>query len=206
MATMNTDTGRARRQRLDVAARREAILAAALRCYAEAPYAEVSVADVAREAHSSTALVFHYFGSKAALYGEVVTAAVAELSRTQQAAIEAIPEGAPRRDRVRASILIYLDHIAAHPRTWAAPLLGGEEPPEAVTVRHQARASYVEALRGLLRPAAWTRHDYALWGYFGFLDQACLRWVSQGCPNDQRDALADAALGALEGALGDWGS
>ncbi len=203
---MSSDTDRARRQRLDVAARREAILTAALRCYAEAPYAEVSVADVAREAHSSTALVFHYFGSKAALYAEVVTAAVAELSRAQQVAIEAIPDGAPTRDRVRASILVYLDHIAAHPRTWAAPLLGGEEPPEAVAIRRQARGSYVEALHELLRPAVWTRHDYALWGYFGFLDQACLRWVSQGCPDDQRDALTDAALGALEGSLGDWGS
>lgn len=202
---MSSDTGRARRQRLDVAARREAILAAALRCYAEAPYAEVSVADVAREANSSTALVFHYFGSKAALYAEVVTAAVGELGRAQRVAIDAIADGAPKRDRVRASILVYLDHIAAHPRTWAAPLLGGEEPPEAVEIRHQARSSYVEALRALLRPAEWTRHDYALWGYFGFLDQACLRWVDQGCPDDQRDALAEAALGALEGALGDWG-
>lgn len=203
---MSSGTGHPRRQRLDVAARREAILAAALRCFAEAPYAEASVADVAREANSSAALVFHYFGSKAALYAEVVSAAVAELGRAQRVAIDALADGAPKRDRVRASILVYLDYIAAHPRTWAAPLLGGEEPPEAVAVRRQARSSYVEALRALLRPAQWTRHEYALWGYFGFLDQACLRWVNQGCPDDQREALADAALGALEGALGDWGA
>jgi hypothetical protein len=115
-------------------------------------------------------------------------------------------QGASARDRVRASLLIYLDHIATHPTTWAAPLLGREEPREALDVRHRARAGYVAALRNLLKPAAWARNDYALWGYFGFLDQACLRWVETGCPESGRHALIDAALGALEGALGEWGS
>ena len=61
-------------------------------------------------------------------------------------------------------------------------------------------------MRELLRPTAWARHEYALWGYFGFLDHACLHWVEQGCPADDRDAVAEACLGALQGALGDWGS
>ena len=30
------------------------------------------------------------------------------------------------------------------------------------------------------------------------------RWVHAGCPDDQRHSLVDAALGCLEGALGDW--
>lgn len=206
MGSEDTAVPGGRRQRLDTTARREAILAAALQCYAEAPYAEVSVAEIARTAQASSALVFHYFGNKATLYAEVVAAAVAELSAAQRSAVAGLAEGAPKRDRVRASILVYLDHIATHPRTWAAPLLGGEEPPEAVAVRHQARGAYVEALRELLRPSDWARHEYALWGYFGFLDQACLHWVEQGCAADDREAIADACLGALQGALGDWGS
>ena len=48
------------------------------------------------------------------------------------------------------------------------------------------------------------RDDFALWGYLGFLDDACLRWVRAGCPAEQRHSLVDAALGCLEGALGDW--
>lgn len=203
---MSSSTPTTRRQRLDTATRREAILNAAMECYAEAPYAEVSVAEIAATAQASSALVFHYFGSKASLYAEVVAAAVATLAQTQRNAVAALAEGAPKRDRVRASILVYLDHIATHPNTWAAPLLGGEEPAEAVTVRQQARTDYVEALRDLLQPTTWARHEYALWGYFGFLDQACLHWVEQGCPADERDALAEAALGALQGALGDWGA
>lgn len=203
MASVSTPT--ARRRRLDVAARREAILSAARECYAAAPYADVPVAQIAEKAASSTALVFHYYGTKAQLYADVVGDAIATLAAAQRDAVGALPAEAARRERVGRSIEIYLDHIATHPQTWAAPLLGGEEPPEAVAVRRAARADYVEALRALLRPAAWARHEFALWGYFGFLDQACLLWVQQGCPPDQRDALREAALGALQGALGDWG-
>lgn len=206
MAIMSSTAPTNRRQRLDTAMRREAILAAAVECYAQAPYAEVSVAEIAATAHASSALVFHYFGSKAALYAEVVTVAVATLTQAQRSAVASLPERATKRDRVRTSILVYVDHIASHPRTWAAPLLGGEEPAEAVAVRQQARAEYAEALRQILQPAAWARHEYALWGYFGFLDQACLHWVEQGCPSAERDALTEAALGALQGALGDWGA
>ncbi|MCE1175261.1 MAG: TetR family transcriptional regulator [Propionibacteriales bacterium] len=193
------------RRRLDVAARRTAILDAARSCYASGTYAEVSVAQIAAAAHASSALVFHYFNTKAELYAAVVADAVAGLAAAQRTAVDALPVGTSRRDRVATSIAIYLDHIAGHPQTWAAPLTGGEEPAEAIAVRQQARADYVQALRELLQPTDWARHDYALWGYFGFLDEACLRWVQRGCPADEREPLREAALGALEGALGDWG-
>ena len=51
---------------------------------------------------------------------------------------------------------------------------------------------------------AEARHRYALWGYLGFIDAACLHWVERGCPDEERWGLVDAALGALEGGLGDW--
>lgn len=177
---------------------------AAGRCYAAAPYAEVSVAEIAEAADASPALVFHYFGSKADLFAEVVERSVDELRTAQASADAALSPGVPARDRVRASLLVYLDHIADHPAAWAAPLTGAGEPTQAVAVRREARAAYVRTLATLLPPQG-VRHDYALWGYFGFLDQACLHWVEQGCPPDQRHSLIDAALGALEGALGDWG-
>lgn len=197
-------TDRRPRQRLDTQERRETILHAAGRCYAAAPYADVSVAQVAEEAQSSPALVFHYFGSKAELFAEVVAASIAQLQAAQASADAALSPGVPARDRVRASLHVYLDHIAGHPDAWAAPLTGAGEPAEAVAVRQAARADYVQTLAALLQPDT-DRHDYALWGYFGFLDQACLHWVRQGCPDQHRHSLVDAALGALEGALGDWG-
>ena len=70
--------------------------------------------------------------------------------------------------------------------------------------RARTRCDYVKRLQDLLVPSTQARHDYALWGYFGFIDAAALRWVGKGCPEEDRWALIDAALGALEGALGDW--
>ena len=71
--------------------------------------------------------------------------------------------------------------------------LAGHEPGEAAVV---ALAEVVGGSRG-------HRDNFALWGYLGFLDDACLRWVHADCPDDQRHSLIDAALGCLEGALGD---
>ncbi|HEX2704370.1 MAG TPA: hypothetical protein VHM65_01320, partial [Candidatus Lustribacter sp.] len=112
----------------------------------------------------------------------------------------------PARDRVRASLLVYLDHIGERSTGWAAPFLhAGNDPDPAAEVRRQARGASVGRLRALLQPSVAPRHDYALPGFFGFLDGACLEWVRRGCPEHDRHPLVEAALGALEGALGDWG-
>lgn len=199
-------TDRTPRTRLDPDARREAILAAASRAFSEAPYADVSLAVIAREVGVSEALLHKYFDGKAGLYTEVVRGAIDTLWARQEAAHAALPEGTSARDRVRASVLEYLDHVASHPRGWAAPFLMARNDPEAtVAIRREARAKYVDALAQLLQPDPTPRRTYALWGYFGFLDAACLAWVDRGCPDTERHALVDAALGALEGAIGDWG-
>lgn len=197
---------RSPRQRLDADVRRDGILAAAREMYAVHPFSEVSTQQIADLTGASPALVFHYFGSKAGLYTAVVTDAIAGLSTAQREADARLATNTPARDRVGTSIRIYLDHIASHPQTWAWPLRGGVEPVEAQQVRRRARSGYVQALSELLGYGDWARHRYALWGYFGFLDEACLAWVDEGCPSDDREPLIDASLGALEGALGDWGS
>ncbi len=71
--------------------------------------------------------------------------------------------------------------------------LAGHEPGEAAVV---ALAEVVGGSRG-------HRDNFALWGYLGFLDDACLRWVHADCPDDQRHSLIGATLGCMEGALGD---
>lgn len=193
------------RRRLDTEVRRQAILDAARGAYANDTYADVSIGRIAQAAGSSPALVFHYFGSKAGLYCAVVEDAVAGLQGAQADALAKLPPGTSARDRVRTSLVVYLDHIATHPRGWATPLHGGEEPRAAVELRQRAREDAANWLRQLLQVGSWRRHSFAIWGYLGFLDQACLAWVSSGCRPEERPALIEAALGALEGALGDWG-
>lgn len=192
------------RRRLDVEQRRAAILAAAREVYTEQPYGQVPTARIARACGASPSLVFHYFGSKAGLYAAVVSGALAELETAQEQAIEDLSPGVPVRDRVRAALGVYLDHIAAGPTFWEVPLRGGEEPPEAQQVRIDARARFTERLGEMLGVGSFARHLYAISGFLGFVDQACARWVQNGCPPDERDLLLEAALGALEGGLGDW--
>lgn len=192
------------RRRLSTSERRAAILDAALECFSSAPYAEVSAAQVAEAADSSTALVFHYFGSKAQLYAEVVRVQAQALADRQTSAQRALPDGVPVRDRVRAMVMVRLDHVAAQVATRGRPPVGGEEPVEARIARQEVREAQVEALRELLPPSDRARHLYAVQGWLGFVDEVCLRWAEAGCPADDRHVVADAALGALEGALGDW--
>ena len=178
---------------MDPAERRELILSAARRAFASRPYEEVSLVEVAAEAQASEALVHKYFAGKAGLYAEVLRLAADDLTERT-------------RDRVRTSVLTYLDFIAERSPGWVTyQALAGHDPgDEAARVRRQAREAAVAALAEVVGGSRGHRDDFALWGYLGFLDDACLRWVHAGCPDDQRHSLVDAALGCLEGALGDW--
>ena len=190
---------------MDPAERRELILSAASRAFASRPYEEVSLAEIAEEAQASEALVHKYFVGKAGIYAQVLQGAVDELAERTRRADAALPEGSSARDRVRASVLTYLDFIAERSPGWMAyQILAGHEPGEAARVRQEAREAAVRALAEVVGGSRGHRDDFAFWGYLGFLDDACLRWVRAGCPDDQRHSLIDAALGCLEGALGDW--
>ncbi|GAA4823095.1 TetR/AcrR family transcriptional regulator [Nocardioides caeni] len=65
-------TSDVRRRRLSPDARREQILLAAERLFADRPFADVSTTELAREAGIARGLLNHYFGDKRALYLEVV--------------------------------------------------------------------------------------------------------------------------------------
>lgn len=198
-------TDRQPRTRLDPDARRAAILDAAAEAFTDQPYSEVTVSSIARRVGASDALIYRYFAGKEELYTAVVRLAIAQLLDRQAAALDDLDDGVPIRDRVRAATELYLDHIASHASAWAMPLrYPGGEPAVAAALRVNAREEYVARLRALLAPSSQVRHEYALWGYFGFLDAACLHWVERECPVSDRDSLIDAALGSLEGALGDW--
>lgn len=198
-------TDRKPRRRLDPDSRRAAILDAAIGAFAAHPYTEVTISSISADADASNALVYRYFQSKEDLYAEVVRLAITGLLDRQAAALEALPDGVPVRDRIQAATEVYLDHIADHPDAWAMPMRQpGGEPPAAAELRAQARRDYVDNLGKLLQPSNQKRHEYALWGYFGFIDTACLHWADNGCPEHDRWPLIDAALGALQGALGDW--
>ena len=195
-----TRSDRSQRRRLDPDTRRAAILEAAAQAFGSQPYEHVSVAELAEAADASEALVYRYFGSKAHLYVEAVRAAMAELAERQQQASGALPSAADARDRVRAQLDAYLDALSAPEQVWASGfLLPGDDPVEAVAARSEIRAEAVAELRGCLDGES--AEDYLLYGYLGFLDAVCGRWVSRGCPAAERPTLTSAALDSLFGGL-----
>jgi AcrR family transcriptional regulator len=185
------------RRRLDAETRRETILHAAVTAFSHAPYEQVSIASIAADAGASEALVHRYFDGKAGLFAEALSVALNGLLDAQAEAVRRLPAGHSPRDRVRAVLELYLDFVADAPPGWAAPLAS----------RPDALADYAEKLGSLLGVQEdLTRHAYAVHGALGFADAACQEWANRGRPAAERGSLVDAALGALEGALGDWGS
>lgn len=188
------------RRRLGARERKAAILAAAHTAFAATPYADVAVPDIARAAGGSPAIVFHYFGSKEGLYAAALAESLDDLARRQAEADAALPPNTSARDRVRTWVLAHLDHVASRARATRP----SEEPPAAAATRRQAHEADIAFLSGVLQPADAARDRFALIGFLGLLDAAGAVWAQDGCPEDDRHPLVEAALGALEGALGDW--
>ena len=95
-----------------------------------------------------------------------------ELTKRTRRDDDARPERSLARDRVRTC----LDFIAERSPGWMAyQILAGHEPGEAARVRQEAREAAVAALAEVVGGSRGHRDDFALWGYLGFLDEACLR-------------------------------
>lgn len=191
------------RRRLNVDERRQQILAAARDVYATSSYADTPVSVIAERAGASPALVFHYYGSKSGLYTAAVAETIEELKQRHQVIIdEATAAGMPLEGIARRLLHTYLDHIASSRQSWITGMVGGTEPASTMEVRQQARTFYVEQLDKHLTADATVGLDYALWGFFGFLDEVSLRWLQQGCPGEHRESLVSAVLSALAAAVG----
>jgi AcrR family transcriptional regulator len=197
-----TRSDRRPRRRLAPEERRATILDAAREAFASAPYESVSIAGIAATADASEALVHRYFASKGVLYLELLQESIEELLTRHVAADTALGSRAPARLRLATSVEVYLEVISNSAVGWAAPLRNPHDGfPAAAALRTQARERYVGLLRGLLGVEPGEPHDHALAGYLGFLDAACLSWMTAGCPAGQRRALVDMAVAALAGAL-----
>ena len=71
--------------RLDVDERRRQLLELCAGLFARHAYDELSMAQIAREAGISKALLYHYFPSKQAYFAATLELAAAELARTTSA-------------------------------------------------------------------------------------------------------------------------
>nr|WP_300149972.1 TetR/AcrR family transcriptional regulator [Propionicimonas sp.] len=195
------------RQRLSPQERTDAILAAAAGAFTSTTYDQVSVSGVAVAAGASEALVYRYFENKSGLYTAVVREQLDRLAARQREAVAALRPGTSARDQVRVTIEAVLDHVRAVQAAWASPFFTGAYEPAAVqSLRRQYRQDFVASLTDQLQNPGYRRAHLAIVGFLGYLGAAAQQWVDDGCPDADRGPLVEAALGALQGALGDWGS
>jgi AcrR family transcriptional regulator len=187
--------------------RREEILRAAGELFARSAYSTVSVAEIARVAGASAALVIVYFGSKQALYFEVVSISASELRGGLLG-----PPGPPSMDRLRTILEWYADYAWTH-RDGFLSLLRGE---------HEAVAAQAAELFASLRTDVTARTindlvelgwaavgedpvaDLAVRGYLGYVDTTIIRWLS--LPPDEAAridgrTIAELGVGAFGGCL-----
>lgn len=192
------------RSRMAPEQRQALIISAAIDIFSTSAYEATPLAHIAKAAGTSEALIHKYFDNKATLYAQALATTYRELRERQKDADH--PEHATR-ERICTGLMVYLDFLAEQPPGWAAILAHpGNEPQPAVEVRTNAIQDYATTIVDMIGGIHLDRDLYAINGFFGFLAVACLRWIEQGCPDDHRHSLIDAALGGLQGALGDWRS
>jgi AcrR family transcriptional regulator len=198
---------RQRRVRLATSARRAQLLELGLKVFAEHPYDEVSIDDLARAAGISKGLLYHYFPTKRDLYlaGLRHTAGVL-LERTDVAGLDL-----PPIERIRRGVDAYLSFVAEHARAYVALMRGGiGSDPEVLAIIEASREVMVERLfTGPGSPlAAGERRTplarAAMRGWVGFAEAASLDWLTHRDLSQQqvRDLLVDMLVPAIQAALG----
>jgi AcrR family transcriptional regulator len=168
---------------------RARVLAAGAVLFAEQGFEATSIAELGTRADLAKSVLYHYFGSKAGLYAEVLEAATAELVARVAAAVPA-GEGEPR---LRAGVDAYLGYLVDEPD--AARLLLREPPADPQLVALQRRlADQREAALGTLLASARKRRSRS--AHLGLVTTAIrtfsLWWLDH--PNVPREQVTQAIL------------
>jgi AcrR family transcriptional regulator len=174
--------------------RRALLLERATQLFGEHGYDGLSMAQLAREADTSKALLYHYFPSKRRLFEAALAAGAAELRERTQ------PDPArPPAEQLAATLDAFLGWVQERPGAYAKMLesAGAREVRETMA---QVRAeTAARILSGLGADGERPATRAAVFGWLGFLDAAILDWIAHG--DMTREELHGMLLGTFAGAL-----
>ena len=166
-------------RRLEPDARREQILACAVRLFGQRPFAEVSTADIAQEAGVARGLLNHYFGTKKDLYLEVIRVMVT----IPEVAIDQLPDG-DLATRVEASVVWFLDAVSRHRTSWLVAVRAGGHDADVermLTEADEVTADSVLVAVGLADVSAHREELRGMIRSYGGLAKAAVReWLERG--------------------------
>ena len=179
--------------RLENDERRRRLLELGAELFARHAYDEISMAQIAREAGISKALLYHYFPSKQDYFVATLATGADELRRR----VEPDPD-LPPAEALTAAVGAYLAWIDDNADAYAKLLQSAATVPEVRELVEGVRAGTVDRILagiGTTEPAART----AVRGWLWFMDGACLDWIAHR--DIERAQLLGLLLGTLFGAL-----
>jgi AcrR family transcriptional regulator len=129
---------------------RDKVLEAGRELFGSRGYDATSIAEIGERAGIAKSVLYHYFGSKAALYEAIIEAETRALLLRVRSAVPADP-GAPR---LRAGVDAYLEFLAERPSAWRLLLREAPADPALLRVHQRLARERSDALAELLaRPA-----------------------------------------------------
>jgi AcrR family transcriptional regulator len=181
-------------RRLENDERRRRLLELGARLFTEHAYDEISMAQIARAAGISKALLYHYFPSKQDYFVATLAGGAEEL----RARVEPDPS-LPPAQRLAVAVDAYLDWIEHNADAYAKLLRSAGAVPEVRELVEGVRATTAQRILEGLDAAGNPRARIAVRGWLWFMDGACLDWIARR--DVSRAELHGLLLGTLAGAL-----
>jgi AcrR family transcriptional regulator len=182
--------------RLDVDERRRRLLELGARLFTEHAYDELSMAQIAKHAGISKALLYHYFPSKEAYFVATLEEKAAELQE------RTLPDPSlPPLEQLSASLDAYLRWIEENASSYDKMIRSAGAVPEVRQLVDRVRAATAQRIvDGLTqgKPATPALRTVVR-GWLGFIDGACLDWVKHR--DLDRQTLHGLILATLLGAV-----
>ena len=179
--------------RLENDERRRQLLDLGADLFTRHAYDEISMAQIAREAGISKALLYHYFPSKQDYFVATLATGADELRRR----VEPDPD-LPPAEALTAAVDAYLGWIEQNAEGYEKLMQSAASVPDVRELVEGFRGATVDRILagiGATEPAART----AVRGWLWFMDGACLDWIAHR--DFERPQLLGLLLGTLFGAL-----
>lgn len=187
------------RRRLSPEQRRDQLLRIGARLFAERPYEQVWIEEVAERADVSRGLLYHYFPTKRDFFAAVIRDASSRLPQLAD-----VDPTLPAAERLSAGLDLFLHYVETHEHSYRAVHLGavGADPDIRAIVRENNAELEQRILADLgadpdHRDAEVCR--VAIRGWLAFVIATCLDWLDRRPIT--RDQLRDLCVRTLLGAV-----
>jgi AcrR family transcriptional regulator len=184
-------------KRLEVDERRAQLLAVGTELFAKHSYEELSMAQIARAAGISKALLYHYFPSKEDFFKAALTDAATELA-TRTAPDDSLPPAEQIRAATHAFVAWIGDRGPAYMKLVQSV---GAVPELRETMRGIRDFTSVRIIEGLIPESERTpAARAAVRGWLWFMDGVLLDWIEHG--DRGADEVAEGLVESLHALLG----